>query len=148
MPLDILAAGTLGNRMTLQEAIAQQPAWIGYWLNWLLFASFILPLALLIWRQSRIAAIAAIVAGVAGAFGTGWLYDKMGYVKLLGLPHIVVWTPLAIYLVRQIRRADMPKWPRWIIGVVLASILISLAFDYTDALRYLLGERMALAKPA
>ena len=134
--------------MTLQEAIAQQPAWIGYWLKWLFFSAFILPFALLIWRQSRIAAIAAIAAAIAGAFGTGWLYDKMGYVKLLGLPHMLVWTPLAIYLVRQMRRADMPKWPRWIMGVVLGSILISLAFDYTDVLRYLLGERTPLAKPA
>lgn len=134
--------------MTLQEAIAQQPAWIGYWLKWLVFAAFLLPLALLIWRQSRIAAIAAVAAGIVGAFTTEWLYDKIGYVKLLGLPHIIVWTPLAIYLVRQIRRADMPKWPRWIMGVVLVSILISLAFDYADVLRYLLGERTPLVKPA
>jgi len=133
--------------MTLQGAIAQQPAWIGYWLNWLLFGAFILPVSLLIWRQSRVAAIVTVVASVAGAFGTNWLYTKMGYVKLLGLPHIIVWTPLAIYLFGQIRRADMPKWPRWIIGVVLASILISLAFDYTDAMRYLLGEKSPLARP-
>ncbi len=134
--------------MTLQEAIAQQPAWIGYWLKCLLFGAFILPFTLLIWRQSRIAAIATVVASLAGAWATGWLYDKMGYVKLLGLPHIIVWTPLVIFLVLQIRRADMPNWPRWIIGVVLATILISLAFDYTDVLRYLLGERMPLVKPA
>jgi hypothetical protein len=55
--------------MTLEEAIAQQPAWVGY-----------------------------------------WLYDRMGYVKLLGLPHIVVWTPLAIYLVVLLRRDDLPMW--------------------------------------
>jgi riboflavin transporter FmnP len=134
--------------MTLQEAIAQQPAWIGYWLKWLLFGAFILPLALLFWRQSRVAGIVAVAASLTGALGTNWLYNQMGYVKLLGLAHIIVWTPLAIYLVYQIRRADMPKWPRWIIGAVLVSILTSLAFDYTDALRYLLGERTPLAMPA
>ncbi len=134
--------------MTLQEAIAQQPAWIGYWLKWLLFGAFILPLALLFWRQSRVAGIVAVAASLTGALGTNWLYNQMGYVKLLGLAHIIVWTPLAIYLVYQIRRADMPKWPRWIIGVVLVSILTSLAFDYTDVLRYLLGERTPLAMPA
>ena len=26
--------------MTFEEAIAQQPAWIGYWLKWLLFGAF------------------------------------------------------------------------------------------------------------
>jgi len=34
----------------------------------------------------------------------------------------------------------MPAWPRRIMMVVLATILISLAFDYTDVIRYFLGE--------
>jgi hypothetical protein len=42
----------------------------------------------------------------------------------------------------------MPRWPRRIIAVVLATIAVSLAFDYVDALRYLLGERTPLARPA
>ena len=134
--------------MTLEQAIAQQPAWIGYWLNWLLFSAFILPLVLLIWRQTRIAAIVTVATGIAGAFSIGWLYDKLGYVKLLGLPHIVFWTPLAVYLVMLMRRADMPVWPRRILAVVLASILVSLVFDYVDVLRYLLGERQASIRPA
>jgi hypothetical protein len=134
--------------MTFDQAIAQQPAWVGYWLNWLLFGAFILPLALLIWRQSRIAAIATIVTSITGAFGVNWLFGWMGYVKLLGLPHIVLWTPLAYYLFVQIKRDDMPAWPKRIIVVVLATILISLAFDYADVLRYALGERMPFAKPA
>ena len=134
--------------MTFAQAIAQQPLWVQYWMNWLLFAAFILPLALLIWRQSRIAGIATIVASMAAAGGIMWLYGKMGYVKLLGLPHIVLWTPLAIYLVMQIRRTDMPPWPQRIILVALATILISLVFDYVDVLRYVLGERQPFVRPA
>mgnify|MGYP006919624262 FL=1 len=134
--------------MTFDQAIALQPAWLGYWLNWLLFGAFILPFALLIWRQSRVAGLATIIASAAGAFAVNWLFDRMGYVKLLGLPHIIVWTPLAWYLFIQMRRADMPRWPKRIIVVVLATILISLAFDYADVLRYALGERMSFAKPA
>jgi hypothetical protein len=134
--------------MTMQEAIALQPPWLTYWLYWLVFGAVVLPIVLLIWRQSRIAGAAAIAAGVVAGFGVSWLYDKMGYVKLLGLPHVILWTPLAIYLLSQIRRTDMPAWPRWIMIVVLATILISLAFDYIDVLRYLLGERTPFTKPA
>ena len=94
-----------------------------------------------IWRQSRIAGLLGILAGVAAGFAVQWLYDQLGYVKLLGLPHILLWTPYALYLVAQIRRPDMPVWPRRIMMVVLATILISLAFDYVDVARYLLGER-------
>jgi hypothetical protein len=132
--------------MTMQEAIAQQPQWVGYWLYWLVFGSFVLPIVLLIWRQSRIAGFAGVVAGVAAGFGVSWLFERLGYVKLLGLPHIILWTPLAIYLVMQIRRADMPKWPRWIMMVVLATLVVSLAFDYVDVARYILGERTPFAK--
>ena len=127
--------------MTLQDAIAHQPTWVRLWLDWLLFGALALPLTLFIWRQTQIAALVAIVTGAAGSFGVGWLYGQMGFVKLLGLPHIVFWTPAAGYLFLQLRRAELPRWPRWIMTVVLATIVISLAFDYTDALRYVLGER-------
>lgn len=131
--------------MTFEQAIATQPQWISYWLNWLLFGVLILPLSLLIWRKSIAAGLATVLATAAAGFGTDWLFNQMGYVKLLGLPHILIWTPLAIYLFTQIRRRDMPVWPRRIIMVVLATVLISLAFDYTDLVRYILGERAPLA---
>ena len=113
-----------------------------------MFGALALPLVLLIWRQTRVAAIVTLVTGIAGGFFVGWLYDKMGYVKLLGLPHIIFWTPAAIYLFLQLRRTDLPKWSRWIMMVVLGTIVVSLAFDYTDALRYLLGNRTPTFMPA
>lgn len=133
--------------MTLEEAIAQRPLWLQLWLNWLLIGAFILPLTLLIWRPTRLAGIAAIVASVIAAVSVMQMYEQMGYVKLLGLPHIIVWTPLAVYLFRLLRN-DLPKIARGVVMVVLATILVSLAFDYTDLLRYLLGERTPLAMPA
>jgi hypothetical protein len=134
--------------MTFEEAIALQPAWLGLWLNWLFFGAFVLPVSLLIWRQSRFVAVVSVVCSVVAGGGVYWLYGQLGYVKLLGLPHILIWTPLAAWLLAQMRRADMPVWPRRIIGVVLATILISLVFDYVDAVRYIMGERTPLAMPA
>ena len=134
--------------MTMEEAIAQQPMWIGVWLNWLFFGAFILPLALLIWRQSRLVAVITIAAGILGALSVYWLYERFGYVKLLGLPHVILWTPLALYLFRQIKRPEMPNWPRRIMWVILITILVSLAFDYVDVIRYILGNRTPLAMPA
>lgn len=130
--------------MTMQDAIALQPAWIGYWLKVLLFGAFILPIVLIIWKQSRVAGILTIVASLAAGFATSRLFDAVGYVKLLGLPHILFWTPLVIYLVTQIRKPDMPKPPRLILIAVTGVILISLAFDYVDLARYLLGEKTPL----
>lgn len=131
--------------MTFSEALAAQPAWLTIWFYWLAIGVFILPLALLIWRQTRVAAVSAVASNVFNAITVPWMYGTMGYVKLLGLPHIIVWTPLAWYLYSLIRRADMPVWPRRIMIVVLATLIGSLAFDYVDVARYLLGEQTPMA---
>ena len=131
--------------MTLPEAIAAHAApWVSIWLKVLVAGGIVLPLALLIWRQTRVAAVAAVAAGVLGGLGTDWLYHQLGYVKLLGLAHIVVWTPLMIYFWLLLRE-DLPQSARWILWLVMATILISLAFDYSDVARYIAGNRTPLA---
>jgi hypothetical protein len=101
----------------------------------------VLPLALLIWKQTRITSVITIAASILAGLGVSWLYGKLGFVKLLGLPHIILWTPLAYYLFKQIKRRDMPMWPRRIMMAVLTVFLVSLVFDYVDVARYVFGER-------
>lgn len=129
--------------MTLSEAIALQPLWVQYWLYILVFCIVVLPLTLLIWKQTRLTAVVTIAASILAGIGVSRLYDRLGYVKLLGLPHLILWTPLAWYMWRQIKREDMPVWPRRIMMIVLAVFILSLVFDYVDVARYLLGERIA-----
>jgi hypothetical protein len=133
--------------MTFNEALAQQPTWVGIWLNVLLIGAFILPFSLLIWRETRItAAIALVLSGLA-AGAIVWLYGQMGYVKLLGLPHIVFWTPLVVLLIKKARQSNVPVWPSRILLAVAATMLISLVFDYVDVVRYLLGDRIPTILP-
>ena len=127
--------------MTMQDAIALQPAWVGMWLRVLFFSAFILPVTLVIWKPSRWAGIITPIASVASGLITARLYDIFGYVKLLGLPHIIFWTPLIFFLITVWRKPDMPKIPKVILSVVMGAMAISLAFDYVDLLRYILGER-------
>ena len=134
--------------MTFQEAITHQPQWVQLWLDWLLFAGIALPLTLFIWKQTRLAAAASLVGNVGAGVGTGWLYSQMGYVKMLGLPHIIFWTPLAIYFFLTLRGGNLPQWPRWMMTLALVTLVISLAFDYTDLARYVLGNRTATFMPA
>ncbi len=133
--------------MTFLEGLTHLPLWVRVWIAVLLFSIVVLPVALLVWRQSRLAAVLILTADGAAGFGVSRLYDAMGYVKLLGLPHIIFWVPLVIYLFTQLKRTDLPLWPRRIIAVVLAMLLVSLAFDCTDVARYLLGERTPLFSP-
>lgn len=135
--------------MTMNEAMAVHgPGWLQIWLPILMAGGFIAPLVLLIWPQSRKAGAIAFVASVIAAIMIGVMYEYMGYVKLLGLPHVIFWVPLVIYLLGQTRKPDLPAWPRRIMLFAIAVIVVSLAFDITDVIRYLLGERTPLAMPA
>ena len=111
----------------------------------MVFCIVLVPLSLLIWKQSRLAAVIIIAASLLAGVGVFRIFGALGYVKLLGLPHIIVWTPLVWFLFLQIRRDDMPVWPRRIMLVVLAVFMVSLMFDYVDVLRYVLGERTAMS---
>jgi len=133
--------------VSFEEAVALQPAWVGLWLNILLFGAFILPVALLFWRASRMAGVWSLIAAVLSGVSVTWMFNQLGYVKLLGLPHLVFWAPLLVYLWSQSKRADMPNWPRRIMFVVMSVLAISLAFDAVDVARYILGERGSFAIP-
>lgn len=128
--------------------VAQQPQWIQIWLNILMFGAFLLPISLLIWRQSRLVAVFTLASSVLAGVGVMLIFTQMGYVRLMGLGHVIAWTPIAFYLWKQQARADMPTPPKWIIRAVLLTIAISLAFDYVDVIRYLLGDRTPVPVPA
>lgn len=131
----------MNQEATLNDIMALQPLWLMVWMNILLFGAFILPIALLIWKASRLAGVLTLAASVIAAVLINVLFNNLGYVKLLGLPHLVFWTPLVMFLYFQMKRPDMPVWPRRIMWVVAGIITISLAFDFVDVARYILGER-------
>jgi asparagine N-glycosylation enzyme membrane subunit Stt3 len=129
--------------VTLSQALETQPLWVQYWNYFMVFCIVLVPLSLLIWKQSRFTSVIVVAASLLAGVGVFRIFDALGYVKLLGLPHVIVWTPLVWFLFRQIKRNDMPVWPRRIILLVLAVFLVSLSFDYVDVLRYVLGENTA-----
>ncbi len=131
--------------LTMEQAIALLPAWVGIWLNWMMIGVVFLPLALFVWRQTRLAALLSVLPAVASGLCVHFMFEKMGYVKLLGIPHVILWTPLVWYYLTLLRGDTIPTIARYIMYVILATMLVSLAFDYTDLIRYILGERAPLA---
>ncbi|MEP5151995.1 hypothetical protein [Planktotalea sp.] len=125
--------------MTFQDATMQLPTWVQIWMNILLLGAFIMPLSLLIWKQTRITGVITFVVSVLAGFTITLMYDSLGMVRLLGLPHVLLWTPLLVYLIKR-TRADLPAVPKGILYSISATIFISLLFDYYDVIRYLLGD--------
>tara|TARA_B110000908_G_C10238371_1_gene444702 strand:+ start:946 stop:1341 length:396 start_codon:yes stop_codon:yes gene_type:complete len=130
--------------MTLEEAMALQPQWVVIWVYVLVAGAFVAPVVLLIWKASRKAGIITLVASLLAGFGVQMMFDAMGYVKLLGLPHLILWVPIVVFLMAQQARGDMTNWPRRIIWFIIAIICISLVFDFIDVARWILGERAPL----
>ncbi len=114
------------------------------WSGWMFGLSVITPIVLLLfpgeWRDRIVVAAACAAVIVLMPL---W-HAQVGYVRLVALPHIVIWTPLAIYLYRR-RKHFAAHWPvRWTVAALMLTIVVSLGFDYVDVLRYLLGERAPL----
>ncbi|MEX0316548.1 MAG: hypothetical protein AB3N21_01260 [Ruegeria sp.] len=127
--------------MTFEEALAVQSLWVRIWVTWLVIGAFILPLGLLIWRNTRIAGLVTVAASVVAGMGVQWIYDQLGYVRLMGLPHIIIWVPVVLYLYRLQGNRELSPWAVRLIWVIMATLLVSLAFDIVDVGRYALGER-------
>ena len=121
-----------------------QPPLVTYWVFWLAFISTISWIVVLFSKQTWLdAAILFVVGGLVTSW-MQWIYATEGFVRLLGLPHVVLWTPLLVYLGYRVSRVDYKAPFRQVMYVLIASITISLLFDYVDVARYLLGEREPL----
>lgn len=125
--------------MGLIDRIAEGPAWIYWWTrvidasNWAL-----VPFAFLDRRAHW-----ALTAWLANIIIILTLFGTFGYVRLLGLSHILVWTPLLYFLMRERRPFRDETWAGRYLYWFMAVISISLVFDYIDLARYLIGDTVA-----
>jgi len=134
--------------MTFSDAVNTMPDAIRLWVLWLTIAMIVTPLILLIFRQTRRDGVVVALSSVAVIVSMQALYAQVGFVRLLGLPHVLIWTPLAIYLALRLWRAPLPRAAQAVIGVFLASIAVSLVFDYIDVVRYIAGDRAPMTEAA
>ncbi len=73
-----------------------------------------------------------------------WLFNTTKSPHLIGVAHIIVWLPLAIYLVKTevINQGEKLKTPYGIyLVLLLTTIIISLYFDIRDAILIALGMK-------
>lgn len=122
--------------MTLNDFILQEPIWLRSWLFWLMFINT----ASVIFAFTRKEAHWVLTAWLANLLFMPMLFAEFGYTRILGLSHIVFWTPLLVYLWR--RRAEIEL--RSVSGAYLWALFVSdglsLVIDYIDLARYLAGD--------
>ncbi|MFT5573633.1 MAG: hypothetical protein ACI9FR_002568 [Cryomorphaceae bacterium] len=122
-------------KLDLINRISEGPAWVYWWTrvidssNWLLipFAFFDVRArwALLAWSCNIVMILA--------------LYNLFGYSRILGLSHIIAWTPLMFYLLRERKPFAQENWAGRYLYWFMSVVVVSLAFDYFDLGRYLIA---------
>jgi len=129
---------------TLNDAIATEPLWLQAWVMVLVVTNLVALLFVVGRRQGRwlvrpepVAIVASFLA--AGVF-MSWLYEQVGYVRLLGLPHLVLWGPVWVWILSRRRALGTDTLYGKYIHLYLVIAGISLLIDAIDVIRYLVGD--------
>ncbi len=119
--------------------------------NWLWYLNVIFLVSLAFWDQPESHWIMwAYLA--AGPFLMGQAMWQRGIGKLLGLAHLIPWVPLLIALDMRLFTDILGPRIEYVgnqnfyiyLLVMIASLVICLAFDLYDVVRWLKGERFTL----
>lgn len=118
-----------------------QPVAVQLWGVWLLAAIFAVPGLMLRYESSRRDGKVILASSIVLTVLMLLWYAQVGYTRIIGLPHILIWLPLLAYLYSRRTNLSSPSHVRWLTMTLVLTILVSLAFDCTDVIRYILGER-------
>ena len=129
---------------TLGEAIATEPAWLLAWLM-VLVAANLGALLFAVGRDQgawivRKEAIAIVISFILAGIIMEWMYSVFGYVRLLGLAHIVAWGPAYAYVLIRRKQIGLQSLYGKYLHFYLVIAGTSLIIDAIDVLRYLLGD--------
>lgn len=115
------------------------PQWVYYWV---VFMGMIFFLSIPFAFKSKQARAILVATLIVAPMIMMWLYGQYGFERILGLGHIIPWTP-ALYYVFKTRKdwlGGQSLTSKWLTLTVIV-MCISLVMDVTDVARYLLGER-------
>ena len=122
--------------MEIYKSFRALPGWVQIWVMFLLMpinmaSIFFINEPMGLW-------IAVLAIGAMMLNMPLMLYDR-GFSKLMALPHIIPWTLLVAILV--FRRPEASGTYDIYLWVLLVAELISLGFDYPDAISWINGKR-------
>ncbi len=118
------------------KAMLQMPRlWIA-WVGLLMAVNMVAPIFFLATLEGKVVLGTMMASAVLMMF----IFAHKGFVRLLGLGHIL-WIPLIVWLLgRTNLEAPATLFEQWVLAVIAVNGL-SLVIDAVDVFRYLRGER-------
>ena len=121
--------------MVLMEKIMEEPMWLQAWVFWMMIVN-----TASILFVKHMAARVTLGCWLGNIVFMSILLEYTGYTRLLGLSHVVFWTPLIAYLIwTWANIKDNGLYTRWV-QVLIATNTISLVIDYIDVIRWAIGD--------
>lgn len=112
-----------------------KPWWA--WIGLLVLVNGLVPIFLFASLEAKVVLAAFLLAGGIQMAIFGFL----GFVRLLGLGHIIAWIPLLVWIASRLPEIGAASaLGRWLLAVLILDG-VSLAIDVADVVRYLRGER-------
>ena len=124
--------------------VLAQPMAVQLWVVWMIAALFVVPGLLLRYESSRREGKVILASSIVLSILMLLWHAQVGYTRMLGLPHILIWMPLLGYLYSRRKHLAFPLQVRRMTTVLVLTIVVSLAFDSANVIRYILGERASL----
>lgn len=113
-------------------------------LIWLQVFGGVMSISLLfsLWRPEARAILVGTLMGLAMVLV---IYAQFGFSRIIGVGHILFWTPTLFYMVSLLGTGPVVKtwFGRWLWLAILV-MAVSLGLDYFDLGRYLFGDRQPL----
>ena len=132
----------------LLDSMLSQPSGILAWLG-VLLTSHLASIAFVVGREQGSWRFRPEAFGILASFLIAGqfmerLYGEYGYVRLLGLAHLVFWTPVYAWVLMRRRAIGTQSLFGKYLVAYLAVAGVSLVIDVVDVARYVLGDTGAL----
>ncbi len=119
----------------LRTMLTLRKPWVG-WIMLLMIANMVIPFVYLGTLEGKV----VLGAFVFGALLQGGIFSAKGFVRLLGICHIV-WLPMVVWLWTRLDVAPASSLFRYWLLATIVLVSLSLLIDAIDVTRYLRGER-------
>lgn len=121
---------------TLMGHIMHQTPLLVAWVWWLMVVNT----ASIVFVRRHVAARWVLAAWVVNFALMSGLFAAFGFTRILGLSHVLVWTPLLVYLWRCTPAAGAGSVITTWLLLLFVSNAISVVIDYVDVARFLFGD--------
>ena len=116
------------------QSFRRLPLWVQIWVALILIPVNLIPFVLFLQGAPGWGLIAVLSVG-GMALNLPIMLMERGFSRTMALPHVVLWTPLVLLLIGRLAEGGA------LVALILLVDVVSLAFDYVDAVKWWRGDR-------